>query len=136
MSEPEKPKRRFWQIHLVTALVLMLAACAINGLNIRARVAEDEGWVSYGWPIDLCLCEIASSPEDPGYFYRDQLFRPSFMPWRSARNPFLFVVLPAAIVSWLSMLIVTGILSEWLIRRRAATKGNESDEHTQSVRSK
>jgi len=61
----DKP-RRFWQIHLSTALVLMLAAGMFSGANltIRPRVHEFRFEPSFGsmrlyrgWPIDCWFAE-------------------------------------------------------------------------------
>ena len=69
MSDPEfaKPKRRFWQIHLSTAVLMMFAAGGIGWLNSilhftydddRAKITGrqppyefDPGWLERGWPF-------------------------------------------------------------------------------------
>jgi hypothetical protein len=67
MSEPDKPKRRFWQFHLSTAILMTVAAGGLFGLNLTKHIgyrnvnmmplgAPESVYFSYpyhgqGWPF-------------------------------------------------------------------------------------
>jgi hypothetical protein len=67
MSEPDKPNRKFWQFHLSTALLLVLAAGAISMANFAPRETANpmEGVAPFklaystirlfksGWPMKI-----------------------------------------------------------------------------------
>jgi hypothetical protein len=59
MSESEPPKkRRFWQLHLSTAIVLMLIVAVGLGLNLYGFVRTSYGFPmqrSYGWPLMVAV---------------------------------------------------------------------------------
>jgi len=58
----DKPKRRFWQIHLSTAVVMMVLAGIFVCLNLKRRFEvtesraghhgrEESGLIEHGWPV-------------------------------------------------------------------------------------
>ena len=57
----DKPKRRFWQIHLSTAIVMMICASVLLGLNMvnydsGAEVIPDLTRFYYrGWPVSYLV---------------------------------------------------------------------------------
>jgi hypothetical protein len=46
----EKPKRRFWQIHLSTAVITMLVTAVLLGLNLTNYYHKWGHMWGYGWP--------------------------------------------------------------------------------------
>ncbi len=48
---PDQPKPRAWQLHLSTAIVLMLVTGTLIGLNCVPMIHPEER--SYGWPIPV-----------------------------------------------------------------------------------
>src|SRR5436190_7171665 len=101
MSEP-LPRKRF-QIHLSTAIVLMLVAGGILWANLRARDALyiSGVWHIYGWPLDAA----ATADLDPAF--RNMGVGSGFSYARVALDFCIALVILLAI--WL--------LSEWLIHR-------------------
>ena len=58
MSEQDKPKRRFWQIHLSTAVVLTIVSSAFltkNIQNVQFEIASDLNGSGYGWPFPFLV---------------------------------------------------------------------------------
>ena len=132
MSEAEQPKkRRFWQLHLSTAVFLMLAAGLTLGTNIgHHKVGEpldsgDNNRVcveSWGWP-SYCVGRILwenQRGEIVGVSPIETVFDWDY--------PFLLLHLGVNgclifdIVVALLILIVVAFASEWLIRRREGRK--------------
>jgi hypothetical protein len=109
MSEPAeaKPKRRFWQIHLSTAVLLMVVAALFT-------------WANCGWTKDFY--SDGSSVLGRGrpfifqlYFYESSdIVNSSFMP--SGYIEYSAVLYDIAIGA--AALLLAGIVSEYLIRRR------------------
>ena len=133
MSEAEKPKRRFWQIHLSTALLLMIILSTMIWANMRSRVESTKNFTDmpyiimrYGFPFTNYEREADSlaeryesataylltnwSPTDPN---------DNVVPWR--RETFRFAIA----ANFCFLLIVLGIswyCLEFLIRRREGRK--------------
>lgn len=65
-------KRRFWQIHLLSAIWLTLSAGALIGLNLRETREtlslfrpERDGVQYFGWPYPACYRQIKFSELPP-----------------------------------------------------------------------
>lgn len=86
----EKPKQRFWQLHLSTLMLLMLIAAGLVGLNLRpyggrielgkgnsvevtAANIEDGGLI--GWPTAMAMMEVLSTA--PQELYASGASKPS-----------------------------------------------------------
>jgi hypothetical protein len=118
----EKPKRKFWQIHLSTAIVTMLAAAAFG--YFQTRGVEDRFPVSLGHPtrppgMVVLGDDMANLVLDTGISYG--------WPWHFVHVGHVktqVIPLPTAIVFVLFIAIIatTAIVSESLIRRREACK--------------
>ena len=80
MNEPEKPKRRFWQIHLSTAVLLMFLAGGILFVNLRRKAMLAISYprmqaplrLSMGWPFEAYVenrdCDVIPQEDfDDGY---------------------------------------------------------------------
>lgn len=94
-------KRRAWfQIHLSTALLAILAAGSILGANMHKHweLILSQGGDSYGWPVALYF-EAGSYT---GYAWR---FEP--------------LALVINVVYWISLLVILVFLCEWRHRRHA-----------------
>ena len=107
------PRRKRFQIHLSTAMVMMLVAGALIWANITARLGLVEGkkgreWfvVSYGWPLGA-VHRVAFWYED-NEEYPPRIWVPG-------------VVVDIAVA--LAILFAVWFFCEWLIRRRATWKG-------------
>jgi hypothetical protein len=95
-------KRRWFQLHLVTWVVLSLAACGCLYLNVQDRERPSVGYFQspgsmgcyYGWPF---------------YFYRELLEPGGYrtMDWS-------LVVLDLLVA--LAILAVVAVITEWLAR--------------------
>lgn len=94
MSESEKPRRRFWRIHLSTALLMMIAAGLMLALNVRVLNSTTS---VYGWP-QAC-------------FYVER-----------TRSYCVLEALALNIEVGLLAVVAVGCLSEWLIRDGEARK--------------
>jgi hypothetical protein len=114
MSEPEKVKRRFWQIHLSTSVVMMFVAGLMLLLNFR------HGYI-FGFPYNSI-----------GFFgYDDQTFGFEYREWlkqgylihgfnRSVWLPIWDISIN--LLTFLAACLLTGIAFEYLIRRREGRK--------------
>ncbi len=120
------PKRRFWQIHLSTALILMLTASALLWANLIPHTYDgkpDPDYISgkiYGWPVDAA--------------WRITLYldwgRPDPDPFRLhlQRDTFEGVAIDAAVA--ILILAALTVTCEWRIRRQTtptAPAGKDSD---------
>jgi len=102
----DKP-RRFWQIHLSTALILSLCAGAILALNLH-RDAVAAGLYYHGWPFRCYqskTLEFSFGGDAPEYNV--------VMPDGVSRNELFLNICVAAL-----LLATVGIVAEYLIRRR------------------
>jgi hypothetical protein len=114
----EKPKRKFWQFHLSTALILTIAASIILLLNIRLRDTEeliDHGGGQssieqhYGWP-----CTVYRSL--PNYVLaRSDVFDDLKSKWS-----FTGLLINATLST--SVLAIVILVSESIIRHRETRK--------------
>ena len=93
----DKPKRRFWQIHLSTAVLMTLVAGFCLWFNIETSIDMDTDIISRGWPNTAWLFIDGSS-----YFFRKGILVNAFYA--------------------LSILFNVAFLSEYLIRRRESRK--------------
>jgi hypothetical protein len=54
MAELQPPKHRVWQIHLSTAMVIMIVAGILLFLNLRpTRDKFNSRFAVYGWPSEV-----------------------------------------------------------------------------------
>jgi hypothetical protein len=144
MSETEPPKnRRFWQLHLSTAVLLMLASGPIVWLNTSSRFAIERkyedycrystGWRARGWPFSAFRERIRIIPKNQpsnwqifdfeaikklSYYEDNEMFVMVFtvQPSIMGINAVLDVL-----VAILILLPIASLL-EWLIRRRECRK--------------
>ena len=120
----DKPKRRLWQIHLSTAIVLMFVAGVLIFLNISPHQAE-ENWgkmedfvsggqhITYGFPRE-CFDDEANQMNT--YFTRYTNVHGFVLSiWKT--NNLIIDVLFA-----ITIFVAVTIACEWLIRRREARK--------------
>lgn len=95
-----KQRRAWFQLHLSTCVVLMLAAGGLLGLNLQRQRA------SYGWPLPIIVMWHADHVSPSGSWSYKVHYDP--YPPGIAINPII----------WLSLLASCGAVCEWLIRRR------------------
>jgi hypothetical protein len=127
----EKPKRKVWQFHLSTAVILMFAAGILMAVNYHACTIPTEDnriyFVAHGWPLvayqDLHLHELLDmsqdvvggrSPRQAEAIPFSKICRIDIGWNRRGIVTNLFVAI---------VILITGVFaSEWLIRRREARK--------------
>jgi hypothetical protein len=112
------PKRRFWQIHLSTAVVMMVVAGFLAFLNFSKETfnlgerpynyfRSSEQFESYGWPWKWLTRQEGT--------VQDFELRPmAGRPWE-----FKLLSLTGSMVVALLMLTGTAVALEYLIRRRS-----------------
>jgi hypothetical protein len=142
MSDSEKPKRKFWQIHLSTAVLLTLVSGALIQINCRDRLLQlsngsnivknfDDDKVlllmigvrkQYGWPF-IAVEYIHNGTDDltigiacPEGLSID-LKADNDLKLKLTHAPFVYDFLVG-----LAVLISCGLSFEWLIRRREGRK--------------
>jgi hypothetical protein len=122
-----EPKRCFWQIHLSTAVVLMIAAGFILFLNCleydlewnsneRTEPFIGRVWDVYkgcGWPMGVI--EFPSTHTFDRQKFSDKTLSES-------PDRILYTGLVVTSTVWLSVLIAIGIGLEWFIRRRERSR--------------
>jgi hypothetical protein len=125
----EKPKGKFWQFHLLTLLLTMLAIGGLFWLNFRERVVsgidEDEGGnirvtsIDQGWPFRIWFrtAKLEFHDSESGKWISQWM--PVAGISQSGSDEF-FAVIDLCIAVFGLILFV--VLSEWLIRRREARK--------------
>lgn len=111
----EKPKRRFWQLHLSTAVLLMLVAGGLLALNTKqSHCRLNAEWNAFvnGWPFvyRFELTDLAPENELESIPYL----------WDYEAIKTLNLILDVVIAS--VILVSVGSLCEWLIRRREANR--------------
>jgi len=114
---PEPPRRKRFQMHLSTAIVMMFVAGVLIWLNTRPRQLEtwmqrhySVPFVRYGWPMDAAQTVV-------GVDLRLQIeFRKS----DEITAGYTMAILDFII--GLLILFSVYLLCEWLIRHRAARK--------------
>jgi hypothetical protein len=141
MTEPEKPKRKFWRFHLATAIVLVFVASGLLRANMTDRMPKsDEASLAgenhdllalqflklymagirkrYGWP--LVAIELVVAYEHEVEFAVDGV-----PPSIAKDTPFLRWNRTAVAIDSLvtvGLVLAVAFASEWLIRRREARK--------------
>ena len=108
MSEPDKPKRKFWQFHLSTAIFVMFVAAAILYEAMQFRRHPKALEFDAGWPFEACR----SFPEPPDELHQTMYFR-NVYDWT-------FVTIDFLLNGCLLLLVI--IFYEWLLRRRENLK--------------
>ena len=126
MSDSEPKKRRFWQVHLSTAVAMMFALGGFLQLNIVGKLdfssdgvlAYTEGRI-YGFPFSDYTAEFTTPTYDadrmeaiPEEIQRRQL---TFDEWRISG-----CILNVAFCFF--SIAAIALVCEWLIRRRKANK--------------
>jgi len=102
-AAPPPRRRRWFQIHLSTCVVLMFVAGGIVGLNVKPPFyiadisGNTRGWAVYGFPWGIYYKAFPYNPEG-SYIITDNLV--------------------SDVVLALGMLVTIGVVLEWLIRRR------------------
>ena len=96
--------RRFWQIHLSTAMILMLAAASLLYLNLNPQVHGFGPW--YGWPAIAYRGDFAEAA------FLENAFGRKITGIDSAG-------LLTNVTVCLGLLGVTAVLCELIIRRRS-----------------
>jgi len=95
LSDPSRRKR--FQIHLSTAIVMMFVAGGCLWINVNGRIIGQHHY--YGWPIAIIKRKVYLVGQPyPGY-------------------AIIFDV-----IVMFALLLVCWFLCEWIIRRRAARK--------------
>ncbi len=118
--------RRFWQIHLSTAVMAMVVASMMLGLNVRRRSVEiiegytksgrpnlDPSW-QYGWPANMATVSLVSykslSIEVDPWVRWDRI--PPWDPYWNGLN------LGINVAAFIILLSSTLAFFEWFARRR------------------
>ena len=115
---PTPPRRKRFQIHLSTAIVMMFVAGGLIWVNVRARAVEawqlnpidggEVGDIYFGWPLTGAVSRW-NEYAFPGFQQREMFF------------PYAFCAIDLIVGSFI--LLAVWFFCEWLIRRRAARKG-------------
>jgi hypothetical protein len=116
MSDAEKPKkRRFWQLHLSTAVLLMIGTGCLLGAQMNEHYrspGSDELMRGIPFPMFIRIANpkpgIHYSFETCGIYHAD--------------NGWNYFLLVANILLCVIVLIVVAVCSEYLIRRREGSK--------------
>jgi hypothetical protein len=125
MSEPEKPKRKFWQFHLSTTVMSLLAVSVFMFANLHRvgieRIKFYQGlgvWENttlkfnnLGWPLPF-MRYCTSVQEEPS----------ASEVMNSTKKDFILRSLIADIVIGVLIALVVAIACEWLARRREGRK--------------
>jgi len=145
MSEPEK-KRRFFQFHLSTALVLMLIAAILFSIDFRKHETSDTAaeleW-TYGWPLVAyqgVRDYVVSDEMETAFLYSGGGQLRPLRPGKSSPPPRQPIPIQVPkirqeiIPTWnrtgfaidlfvaIVVLLAVAVASEWLIRRREGRK--------------
>jgi hypothetical protein len=112
MNDPQlKPKRRFWQIHLSTAILLVFVAASLSYVNTTPHRKKIQMGPEYsfeldqqGWPFEIYDWEFSFGTASA--IHRIPIIR-----------KMIFNVLITGLI-----LLPTASLAEWLIRRREGRK--------------
>ena len=123
MDEPPK-KRRFWQLHLSTAIILMLVVSASIGLNLSIRIGQSRGCGKlyssiedgYGFPCPCywkCVSFHLMEDNETGHLtpYDEHAFT------RIEYGRMLVDLIPILVLAG-----GTAVFCEWRIRRREGRK--------------
>jgi hypothetical protein len=61
MTDKPPPKRRFWQMHLLTLLLMTLAAGEVLWLNVSVRETFEQSELLYGGRLNLRNMTLAET---------------------------------------------------------------------------
>jgi hypothetical protein len=124
----EKPKRRFWQIHLSTAVMFSLIAAGILGANVVPSVftgryidndsSEKQYTVKrYGWPIPLLAYNVERSEVELHDIFSSNR---SYELWPGCGILYSLWTIILNLLAWLAMLAVPALLLNlfWRTRQR------------------
>lgn len=117
MSDDAKPKRKFWQFHLSTTVLIIIFLSGLMWLETRASNVTEQSagfwraWTWYGWPFHAVAClkweeslfATRISPINPGLQFNTL----------NVGLDFFFVVLT---------ILTLAFLSEFIIHRREIRK--------------
>ena len=127
MDESKKPKRRWFQIHLSTVVVITCAVAVIMGLNFRKFNSYSGSVVVIG---ELGITEFQHSDgAEYGMPYNfinigsESRLTPDEQPIETHRvGQFDFFHFFVDVIAWAGMLVAVALVSESLIRRREGRK--------------
>jgi len=108
----ETPKRRFFQIHLSTAIVLMFVAGGLLWLNLRGRVdilVQSSVVVVFGWPCDA-------------YYDHYQLNMHESPSLKSIKSEWHWEEGALNTGTMITIVLFAALVLEWFTRRREARK--------------
>ena len=111
MSEAEKPKRKFWQFHLLTLVLIVLASGGMIAASLHAR-SMGILQVSYGWPLEAAGRKLGYEYAGPPPGVEDHGLD---LKWKITGALADFII---AVV----LIMVVAVVSELLLRRREARK--------------
>ncbi len=118
MNDTPPPKRRFWQIHLSTVMVLTVVAGLLLYLNLRPASDKYERHYSvYGWPNSVVAYNNLSHV---WYFVKgtpQRTYDTDWSTWGEAEG--VSIRAAANTIAALAILLLTAMASEYLIRRRS-----------------
>jgi hypothetical protein len=117
----QKPKRPWFRFHLLTLVLMALAAGTFLGANMRERLGDRKvgEWRCYGWPFDVAEVRgviTFSISGEPDPIIADPFDPVAFGPQYNGANIALNCMMA------LSVLAAVAFVSEFLIRRREARK--------------
>jgi hypothetical protein len=112
MTDTSSPKRRFWQVHLSTAVLMMVVTGVVSWLNTIQCYAPPLGTAvncSFfcGWPLDAADLTGRGWPV-------------KFTPWEMADGSVVYFEWSMLTINGLiclALLIVAAIAIEWFTRR-------------------
>lgn len=111
-----KPIRRFWQLHLSTALLLMLLTGVFLGVEMSEhRQSVESECMMRGIPFPMQKWE--ENPK-PGIIY---LFETNGI--THDKNGWSYWLLAANVLCCVLVLIGVACISEWILRRRLTNSG-------------
>jgi len=127
MCNPEKPKRKFWQVHLSTAVILMIEAAGLLWLNVTH--VEEKRTLHYPLYFEGSeLTNVAALFERQGWpiCYHQVFFQGTLHdrmnPDDRVSDDWKALSLTIDAVICLVILLANGSICEWLIRRREGRK--------------
>jgi hypothetical protein len=104
-------KRRFWQIHLSTALIMMLLASGIVYLNVRS-VVDHQSMSEVGWPYTAVawgpFIDQFINVGAPGMEYCSKIHG-IFINWKRIAASLALIGIPY---------LAVGVLIEYVVRRK------------------
>ena len=130
MSETEKPKRKFWQLHLSTAIIAMLVFSAFSCLNFiplnvyKYNLGQRVDNYVYGWPVEIVIRQYSNAVGDFFFFRVNFNYQRTGIYWLPypASFPKALVFIGLNICVALFSTLTAVFICEWLIRRREGRK--------------